>query len=92
MPENNLSYMPRAMSNALTESSFYKNLNPTQQKKLRKLVDDFGFGQNALSMAFPYMAPDNNSSLFGDLFAKQFIANKNRAGAKSPSYDPKKDK
>jgi hypothetical protein len=82
----NVSFQPREITQGLKESAFYRSLGPAEQAKLRDMVGDHGFGGNALSMAFPYMAPDNNNSFFGDLFAKFFIANKNRRAAKSPTY------
>jgi hypothetical protein len=81
-----VSFHPREISPALRESAFYQSLGPVEQGMLRDMVGHFGFGGNSLSMAFPYMAPDNNHSLFGDLFAKFFIANRNRRAAKSPTY------
>jgi hypothetical protein len=84
----NLTYEPRQMSRALTESAFFQNLSPADQVKVRALVDKMGFGDNALSLAFPYMAPDNNSTFFGDLVAKYFIVNKNRMASKVGAYTP----
>jgi hypothetical protein len=82
-----VSFQPREISRGLMESEFYGSLSASQKEVLEKTVDHFGFGGNGLSMAFPYMAPDNNHSLFGDLFAKFFIANRNRRAAKSRSYN-----
>jgi hypothetical protein len=81
-----VAFEPRSMSRALTESFFFQSLAPGDQKKLRSAVGQKGFGTNALSMAFPYMAPDNNNALFGDLIARFFMLNRNRAAAKSPEY------
>ncbi|MEZ4362729.1 MAG: hypothetical protein R3B48_21230 [Kofleriaceae bacterium] len=85
------SFQPREISKGLMESEFYQSLDAEQQKKLGKIFKYLGFGGNGLSMAFPYMAPDNNNSLFGDLFAKFFIANRNRRAAKSPTYNLEED-
>jgi hypothetical protein len=82
----NVTYKPRQISEALEESSFFKSLAPLEQDALRRLVGDLGYGKNALSMAFEYMAPDNNNALFGDLVAKHFIANKNRKASKSKKW------
>lgn len=84
-----LAYLPHEISTALTESDFYLSLDVEQQKTLKRLIGDPGWGGNALAMSFPYMAPDNNSSFFGDLFARFFIVNNNRAASKAPAYDVK---
>jgi hypothetical protein len=84
----NLTYEPRQMSRALTESAFFRDLSAADQDKVKALVDKMGFGDNALSLAFPYMAPDNNSTFFGDLIAKHFIVNKNRMASKVGTYTP----
>jgi hypothetical protein len=84
----NLTYAPRQMSRALTESAFFQNLSAPDQARVKALVDKMGFGDNALSLAFPYMAPDNNSTFFGDLVAKYFIVNKNRMASKVGAYTP----
>lgn len=82
----NVTFAPRAMSRALEESFFYKNLDPAQQENVSSVAGAKGFARNALSMAFPYMAPDNNNSFFGDLIAKFYILNRNRSAAKSAPY------
>jgi hypothetical protein len=84
-PEMNVTYEPRQMSRALKESAFFKALDAKTQERLIDLVGFEGFGRNALCMAFPHMAPDNNNLLFGDLLAKFFVLNKNRDAAKT--YD-----
>jgi hypothetical protein len=84
----NLSFQPRDISRGLMESDFYKGLDPELQAFMHELVGDKGYGGNALSMAFPYMAPDNNNAVFGDRFASHFIVNKNRSAAKSSKYTP----
>jgi hypothetical protein len=82
------SFQPREISPGLRESEFYWSLDASQREAFDKIVNYSGYGGNGLSMAFPYMGPDNNNSLFGDLFAKFFIANRNRGAAKSPTYTP----
>jgi len=59
-----------------------------QRMDLDEVIDDSGFGQNALTMALPYMAPDNNNSFFGDVLAKFFIMNEKRTASKAPTYTP----
>jgi len=77
---------------AIKESPYYKGLSDAQQRRLLALFGDRfarGFDENGLSMAFPYMAPDNNNYMFGDRVAKDFIMNKNRAAAKSGTWTPR---
>jgi hypothetical protein len=88
----NTSYQPGRVMSAIKESPYYKGLTPAQQRRLLDLLgkDHWGLGydDNGLSMAFPYMAPDNNS-MFGDGVAKDFIMNQNRDAAKSGTWKPK---
>ncbi|MEZ4401136.1 MAG: hypothetical protein R3B06_14015 [Kofleriaceae bacterium] len=79
-----LEFRPQAMARALTESVFFRGLDATQQQTLSDIVGKKGFGQNALSMAFPYMSPDNNNGLFYELFARFYIMNRNQKAAKVP--------
>ncbi|PRQ08157.1 hypothetical protein ENSA7_21290 [Enhygromyxa salina] len=39
-------------------------------------------GGNALSLAFSYMSPDNNSGVFAEEFAHFFIVNRNKKAVK----------
>lgn len=90
----NVMFEPRSMSRALRESFFFDSLGPADQKEVKRVAGNKGYGGNGLSTAFPYMAPDNNNALFGDLIAKFFMMNRNRAAAKSPLHevlDPEKD-
>ena len=82
----NTSYAPARIMQALESSGFFKSLPTSQQRNLLVLLGDPGFGDNALSMTFPYMAPDNNNALFGDQIAKEFIVNKNRKASKGKSW------
>ncbi len=84
----NVEFAPRSMARGLKESFFYQGLDPAQQHELLKSVGSRGYKGNGLSTVFPYMAPDNNNSLFGDLIAKFYIANRNRAAAKTDDYEP----
>ena len=88
----NTSYLPGRVMSAIQESPYYKGLTSAQQDRLLKLLgkDQFGLGydDNGLSMAFPYMAPDNNNYMFGDRVAKDFIMNQNRDAAKSGTWKP----
>jgi len=68
---------------ALRESPFFQGLPPATQKRLKDLLFNLQFSQNGTSVAFPYMAPDNNNTWFADLLAKEFILNKSRAASKA---------
>ena len=48
-----------------------------------KLVEGLGYGDNAPSMAFQYMSPDNNYYFFAGTLADQFIVNQNADAAKN---------
>ena len=78
-----LEYSPNEVSKALKESDFYKGLDDIKRKQLEQLLTDLGFDENGLSMAFPYMAPDNNNMFFGDQIAKFFIMNEARDASKT---------
>lgn len=78
-----LEYSPNEVSKALKESDFYKGLDDITRKQLEQLLTDLGFDENGLSMAFPYMAPDNNNMFFGDQIAKFFIMNEARDASKT---------
>jgi hypothetical protein len=84
---SNISFEPRSMSPALEESFFFQSLAPAQQAKIDEIVGYKGFGRNALSVAFPYMAPDNNNSMFGDLIAHFYMVNRNKGASKAWPYE-----
>ena len=78
-------YDPSRIVSALADSPMFKGLAEPQQRRLVDILHGLGWGQNALSMAFPYMAPDNNNQLFASKFAQEFIVNKNTDAAKKHS-------
>jgi len=87
----NTTYLPGRIMSAITETSYYKELTKAQQARLLRLFGGEyarGFDNNGLSVAFSYMAPDNNNRIFGDLIAKEFIVNKNRSASKSEKWIP----
>ena len=86
-------FVPRSYANALHDSAWYQSLPPAKQARLNDLIQGAGYGGNALSMAFPYMSPDNNNTMFAGTMADQFIVNNNGAAAKNKSqYDPNANK
>ena len=86
-------------SNTLTileESDFYKSLSIEERTMLYQIIDVFnggtwgskGFNGKALSVIFPYMAPDNNAQMtsifFEDLFLKPEKCMKNYYNKSDP--------
>jgi hypothetical protein len=87
----NTTWDPQQISTALTESNFFRALSPEQQANLLAVAGRLGWppqAGNGLTMAFPYMAPDNNNHFFGTLLAQFFIANQNSGSSKSQPYTP----
>jgi hypothetical protein len=84
----NTTYVPGRVMTALKESPFFRALSAPQQWKLEELLNGFGFDHNGLSMAFPYMAPDNNNVFFADQLAREFIINRNQEASKNLSGKP----
>ncbi len=82
-----LAFEPRGPTQALRESAFYLGLSPHQQLELEQVIQDMGFDDNGLSMAFPYMSPDNNNAFFAYRIAHYFVFNQN-TGAVKKSYPP----
>jgi hypothetical protein len=80
MPPN-VTYAPARVMQGLRESPMFKQLSPADQNTMEALVQGFGF-ENGTSMAFPYMAPDNNNTFFADVIAKFFIVNRNANASK----------
>lgn len=84
---SNVLYEPRQSSPELHKKDFYTSLKPADQEALTQFMGTSGWAGGTLSVAFPYMAPDNNNSFFGDLVAKFFIVNRARAASKVGSFD-----
>ena len=79
-------FAPKSYANTLHDSAWFKSLNATQQARLDYLIQDAGYGDNGLCMAFPYMSPDNNNVMFAGTMAEHFIANQNGAAAKNKNH------
>jgi hypothetical protein len=82
------SYLPGRIIEPLSESTFFRGLDPRSQDLVKMMIGDWGYGNNGLSVSFPYMAPDNNNHFFGDLVAPFFIINRNARASKSTGYTP----
>jgi hypoxanthine phosphoribosyltransferase len=76
-------FVQKSWANALEDSDWFKTLRADKKERLRHLVEGMGYGQNALSMAFPYMSPDNNNFMFAGTVADQFIVNQNGDAVKN---------
>ena len=65
----------------LEQSDFYKSLSAEEQTMLYQIIDVFnsgtwgskGFGNKALSVIFPYMAPDNDAQITSVFFEDLFL-------------------
>lgn len=80
----------------LEQSDFYKSLSAEEQTMLYQIIDVFnygtwgskGFGNKALSVIFPYMAPDNDAQItsvfFEDLFLRPEECMKNYYNKSDP--------
>lgn len=55
----------------LEETDFYKNLSGSDREMLLQLIGHSGFSNHSLAIRFPYMRPDNNSSI-GDTILGYF--------------------
>lgn len=73
----NVAYVPGRIAPALRETAYYKKLTDAGRDRVEDLLVYLGWGQNGLSMAFPYMAPDNNNQFFGSEIAREYVINRN---------------
>ena len=69
--QSKVTFAPEQMARALEESDWFKSLPEAKRKRLRDLIQYSGYQKNALSMAFPYMAPDNNNGFFATAVAPE---------------------
>jgi len=79
----NTVYMPQKLMSGLEASPLMQGLPRAVGRRIRELLGSLGYARNGTSVAFPYMAPDNNNLWFADQLAKEFIVNKSRKGAKA---------
>ena len=79
--------VPSEITRGLTRSDYYASLLPEQKEMFRSVVGRSGFDGGCLSVAFPYMAPDNNSELFASRFASLFTLNGSGVKGKSKLTD-----
>ena len=79
----NVTYMPNQAIETLLGSDWYRGLTAEQQGWVDMWLGSTGYQGNGTSIAFPYMAPDNNNQMFGDQLAPSFVVNHNRAAVKT---------
>lgn len=63
--------------------SFFDRLSLAEKVMLDNIfLRTRGYGDTGLNMAFPYMAPNNNTVFFASLLARFFILNRNQSASK----------
>ncbi len=68
----NVTCIPGEIVENFSTNAHVRSLNPAQQKIYKELLQGGGYEGGDYSLAFPYMAPDNNNRLFATEFAKLF--------------------
>ncbi len=71
----NCTYSPSQTVTLFKDQPFYKQASPALKTKLERAVIHLGHRDNGLSLAFPYMAPDNNNGFFAKHMAPLFTLN-----------------
>ncbi len=84
----NGTYLPHQQASTLRNSPFFQSLGEADRELLTAAAGSFGFGQNGLSIAFPYMVPDNDNAFFGDRLAHQFIVERAKQASKGYAFVP----
>ncbi|WP_303673206.1 phosphoribosyltransferase-like protein [Vampirovibrio chlorellavorus] len=79
--DSRCTYRPAQIVPLFEDQAFYQQASPALQAKFKKAILHLGHGGNGLSLAFPYMAPDNNNGFFARYIAPLFTLN--RAGCKN---------
>ncbi len=74
-------FLPGKVITPFKQSDYFKNLSAKRKKIFELLMGSLGYGEDGLSIAFPYMAPDNNNQFFRTEIAPHFTLN--GAGVKS---------
>lgn len=74
-------FIPGKVIMPFKQSDYFKNLSAERKKVFEQLMGSLGYGEDGLSIAFPYMAPDNNNQFFRTKIAPFFTLN--GAGIKS---------
>lgn len=74
--DSRCTYSPSQTVTSFKDHPFYKQASPALQSRLERAVIHLGHRENGLSLAFPYMAPDNNNGFFARHIAPLFTLNK----------------
>lgn len=88
--DSRCTYSPSQIVTLFKDQPLYKQASPILKSKLERAVIHLGHRENGLSLAFPYMAPDNNNGFFAQYIAPLFTLN--RAGCKNIEPEPPSQK
>lgn len=88
--DSRCTYRPAQIVPVFEDQAFYQQASPVLQAKFKEAILHLGHGGNGLSLAFPYMAPDNNNGFFARYIAPLFTLN--RAGCKNIEPPPPSQK
>jgi hypothetical protein len=69
-------YCPGQVVTVFQDQDSYRQASPEFKATLKQAVIHLGHRENGLSLAFPYMAPDNNNGFFARHIAPLFTLNK----------------
>ncbi|HSA06475.1 MAG TPA: hypothetical protein P5556_04790 [Candidatus Gastranaerophilales bacterium] len=68
-------YMPNKYIKSMQSNEFFNSFDETEYHKIIKLAGSLGIENMGLSVAMPYMSPDNNNQFFRKNFAAMFTLN-----------------
>ena len=71
--DNKLTYLPGEIITSFRDNPYFGTLPDNQKILVEKVMGHKGFDNNGLNIAFPYMSPDNNNSMFATLFAPNLL-------------------
>ncbi|WP_303673205.1 hypothetical protein [Vampirovibrio chlorellavorus] len=83
--DRNMTYLSASVVPSFKKHPAFQALSPGLQQVLCRVVGSLGFKNNGLSLAFPYMTPDNNNGFFANQIAPYFTLN--RAGCKGWGFN-----
>ena len=67
--------IPAEIVKGLSELDYFASLSPEQRAVFKEILEGGGYEGGSVNIAFPYMAPDNNSSFFSNNVASLFTLN-----------------
>ncbi len=83
--DRNMKYLSAAIVPSFRKHPSFQALSPALQQVLCRVVGSLGFNDNGLSLAFPYMTPDNNNAFFANQIGPYFTLNS--AGCKGWGFN-----